>query len=326
MSALVKVTFYGDQLYAIRNDDDSVLVALKPIVEGMGLGWESQHNRVKRDPILSQGIVMMNIPSRGGDQESICLPLNMIPGWLMGVDANRVNETIREKVIKYQRECYDVLAAHFLSGGLRTAQFSQIIEQNKQTQFDLKDANQKLDDIKRELKTGSARLQLVTDNSFSMLKTYGEKLDQSFARIDDYAHRQHRIISKVDDDVVALRSRVEQVHPDRGKFGKQTRQRHRFFLLESRAGRCPCGCGVRIVDNLAEIVAGVEIHYHHADKRDSNKRTNCVLMRFECHRRYTLDLEYRAKIDPLITAYRFEFDAWDRRTPKLFYPGQSTLF
>jgi hypothetical protein len=39
----------------------------------------------------------------------ICLPLEFIPGWLFGITASRVNEDVREKLIRYRRECYDVL-------------------------------------------------------------------------------------------------------------------------------------------------------------------------------------------------------------------------
>jgi hypothetical protein len=128
MGEVVRVTFYGDQLWGYRQDDHSVLVALKPIAEGIGLDWGSQFHRVKRDPILSKGIVILTIPSGGGDQEAVCLPLRLLPGWLNGISANSVKESIRDKVIKYQEECYEVLAAHFLNGGLRGAQFNELIE------------------------------------------------------------------------------------------------------------------------------------------------------------------------------------------------------
>jgi hypothetical protein len=41
----------------------------------MGLQWEAQLKRVKRDPNFQKGITMMMIPSAGGDQETTCLPL-----------------------------------------------------------------------------------------------------------------------------------------------------------------------------------------------------------------------------------------------------------
>jgi hypothetical protein len=44
----------------------------------------------------------------------LCLPLEFINGWLFGINASRVKEEIRENLIRYQRECYKVLARAFL--------------------------------------------------------------------------------------------------------------------------------------------------------------------------------------------------------------------
>ena len=42
-----------------------------------------------------------------------CLPLRYLNGWLFGVNADRVKEEIRDRVIRYQEECYDVLFQAF---------------------------------------------------------------------------------------------------------------------------------------------------------------------------------------------------------------------
>jgi hypothetical protein len=43
----------------------------------------------------------------------LCLPLKYLNGWLFGVNASRVKPELRERVIQYQRECYDILAQAF---------------------------------------------------------------------------------------------------------------------------------------------------------------------------------------------------------------------
>ena len=80
MGNIVTVEFHGDQLLGFE-DGRGVFVALKPIVEGMGIDWSSQHKRLQRDPILSEGMVIMTIPfGRGGAQEAVCLPLDLVHG------------------------------------------------------------------------------------------------------------------------------------------------------------------------------------------------------------------------------------------------------
>jgi hypothetical protein len=91
-------------------------VALKPIVEGMGLAWNAQLERVKRDPVLSEGMRVTRIPSSGGAQQAAMIPLKMLNGFLFGIDSGRVKPAVRDGVIAYQRECYDALSAYWMTG------------------------------------------------------------------------------------------------------------------------------------------------------------------------------------------------------------------
>jgi P22_AR N-terminal domain len=58
--------------------------------EGMGLDWKTQHRKIMAHPVLSKGIVFLTIPTPGGPQEMVALPLSMLGGWLMTVNANMV--------------------------------------------------------------------------------------------------------------------------------------------------------------------------------------------------------------------------------------------
>jgi hypothetical protein len=39
----------------------------------------------------------------------LCLPLDLLPGWLFGIQAERVKSELRDKIIRYQAECFQVL-------------------------------------------------------------------------------------------------------------------------------------------------------------------------------------------------------------------------
>lgn len=111
--ALVPVEFHGATLYAITINGTH-FVALRPICDSLGIDWEAQRQRIKRNPVLAEGACVMKAPSSGGEQDTLALPLTMLNGWLFGVSVNRVKPELREKLIAYQRECFDVLARHFL--------------------------------------------------------------------------------------------------------------------------------------------------------------------------------------------------------------------
>jgi hypothetical protein len=113
MGQLITVEFRQDILFAVERDD-GVFVAIKPIVQSLGLDWKAQHRRLSEDPILAEGMVTMTIPSVGGAQETTCLRLDLVNGWLFTIDESRVrDEETRQRVLTYKRECYQVLFRHF---------------------------------------------------------------------------------------------------------------------------------------------------------------------------------------------------------------------
>jgi len=49
----------------------------------------------------------MNTPGAGGGtQETLCLPIEMIPGFLFGITTSKVRPELQEKILRYRRECY----------------------------------------------------------------------------------------------------------------------------------------------------------------------------------------------------------------------------
>lgn len=120
MTKIITVEFRNDTLFAIERDD-GMFVAVKPICDSLGIEWRKQQERLRRDPILSEGITMVVIPSHGGPQETTCLRLDLVNGWLFTIDESRVkDEETRQKVLTYKRECYAVLFRHFFGKAERT--------------------------------------------------------------------------------------------------------------------------------------------------------------------------------------------------------------
>lgn len=112
----IKVVEFRNQRIETVAVDGVPHVALKPIVEGMGLAWNGQFERLRRDQVLSEFHRVTRMPSHGGPQETITIPLKMLNGFLFGIDASRVKPGIKAGVIAYQRECYDALASYWLEG------------------------------------------------------------------------------------------------------------------------------------------------------------------------------------------------------------------
>ncbi|TMQ42880.1 antirepressor [Haemophilus influenzae biotype aegyptius] len=110
------VSFNNQSLITIEQNGVHY-VAMKPICENIGLAWEPQVLRIKRDEVLSQGmIVMIMVAEDGKKREMICLPIEYLNGWLFGIDINRCKPEIRGTLIKYKKECYQALHDYWFNG------------------------------------------------------------------------------------------------------------------------------------------------------------------------------------------------------------------
>jgi hypothetical protein len=133
----VTLDFYGDEIPAalVVIDEDGqqvVYVPVRPLVEYMGLSWSGQWERINRDAVLLEmvrGVRVTRTPEEGGSQIMFCLPLNYINGFLFGINANRVKPELRDRIITYQRECYQVLAAAFLDPAAAVERLRQLYRQ-----------------------------------------------------------------------------------------------------------------------------------------------------------------------------------------------------
>lgn len=113
MGTITTVNFRSDTLFACERDD-GVFVAVTPICTSLGLDAKKQRERIQRDPILSEGGAVMALPSPGGTQDTFCLRLDLVNGWLFTIDESRVrDEETKQRVLSYKRECYSVLFKHF---------------------------------------------------------------------------------------------------------------------------------------------------------------------------------------------------------------------
>ena len=115
MNAITTIDFNGQPLLTIEKDGIQY-TAIKPICENIGLNWDAQLKRITRDDVLIEGAVIMTAPSKGGNQDMLCLPIDYLNGWLFGVDAKRVKPEIKDTLIQYKKDCYKVLHDYWHTG------------------------------------------------------------------------------------------------------------------------------------------------------------------------------------------------------------------
>lgn len=122
MSKLTTIDFHGAKLIAVPGDKpETTLVAMKPIVEGMGLDWTYQFRKISGHPVLSTCVAVIAIQMPGDDQvrEHTFLSLEMMNFWLATIHPDRIkDQAVRANVIEYQTECARVLFNHFFGKAL----------------------------------------------------------------------------------------------------------------------------------------------------------------------------------------------------------------
>ncbi|QPN89183.1 phage antirepressor N-terminal domain-containing protein [Proteus vulgaris] len=123
----INVPFHGNNLYVV-NFNGEPYVPMKPIVEGMGLAWGAQFIKIKQR--FGKGVSEIEIPTKTGNQNMICLALRKLAGWLHTISPNKVKPEIRDKVIKYQEECDDVLYEYWTTGEVKKKHKSTVQERN----------------------------------------------------------------------------------------------------------------------------------------------------------------------------------------------------
>ncbi|WP_053764603.1 phage antirepressor N-terminal domain-containing protein [Leptospirillum ferriphilum] len=116
-SALVPVPFHGNTLFLVERNNEPY-TPMKPIVEGMGLAWHGQFQKLQRnsDRWTCIPITGIQVPGDTQGRETLCMPLRKLPGWLMTIQPSRVKPEIREKILLYQNECDDVLWEYWTKG------------------------------------------------------------------------------------------------------------------------------------------------------------------------------------------------------------------
>jgi len=151
---------------------------LVPVEQKQVLFYEDEITAVLVQDGPKQEICSPYTPDgRGGSlQNTLCLPLKFLPGWLLGVSASRVKEDLHQRIIRYQRECYDVLWEAFGDGHLSASgddSFDDLLRGGSEAveAYKMLQAMIKL-----------ARNQIVNE---ARLESYGRRLDNYEKRLDN---------------------------------------------------------------------------------------------------------------------------------------------
>ncbi|EFM2295440.1 phage antirepressor Ant [Escherichia coli] len=96
-------------------------VAMRPIVENLGMSWGTQQQKLMKQLDKFNCIHMNMVAADGKLRKLLCLPLKKLNGWLFSINPEKVRADIRDKLIQYQEECFTVLHDYWTKGKAENA-------------------------------------------------------------------------------------------------------------------------------------------------------------------------------------------------------------
>lgn len=109
---LVSVDFHGDTLECVERDGQ-IWVSVSRVCDSIGIDLASQLRKIRDDECCSV-VEMTTVGADGKSRSMSMIDLDSLPWWLSTIKPNKVKPEIRDKVIRYRKECARVLRDHFL--------------------------------------------------------------------------------------------------------------------------------------------------------------------------------------------------------------------
>lgn len=127
MSALIPINFRGGTMQAVR-EGDSVLVAVRPVCDAIGIDPDGQQQRLQRQPWATTCMTQV-VAQDGKLREMLTVDRRTFTMWLATIDTSRLrSEDARNTLTIFQREAADALDAYFHEGAAVNARAAEAAE------------------------------------------------------------------------------------------------------------------------------------------------------------------------------------------------------
>lgn len=112
------VKFYDQEIDVIFHENLPYII-VKQISDNIGLNYTTARDRIQKRNDINHTVIYIKLPTNGGMQRSVCLPLAMLNVWLHRLVPSRT--AAGDTLIRYQRECFNFLFNHFAKNGYKQA-------------------------------------------------------------------------------------------------------------------------------------------------------------------------------------------------------------
>lgn len=116
---IVRITIpFHDKPLELIDRHEMPFVAMRPIVDGIGMAWPSQRRKLKKR-FASTVTEILTVTDEGKKHAMLCLPLDQLPAWLDTIHAGKAAPHIRDRIHRYQAESYEILRQYWIAAETR---------------------------------------------------------------------------------------------------------------------------------------------------------------------------------------------------------------
>jgi len=180
-----QINFHGDEIQVVLVEADGEPRAFVPVRQfcvHLGLDWASQYQRMKRDRVLAAEMAaVVVITTAGPGQRSgqqrhpvVCLPLDLLPGWLFTISSTRVHPDLQEKIHQYRQKCYRALWEAFQRGDLFSKEETGIVEAITEGKALVPSGNTSIDALTEQINTLTAIVAFLQEHRRALLEEAGQ--------------------------------------------------------------------------------------------------------------------------------------------------------
>lgn len=110
------VKFYDQDIDVIFHENLPYII-VKQISDNIGLNYTTARERIQKRNDINHSVKLIKLPTNGGMQRYLCLPLAMLNVWIQKLVPSRT--AAGDMLIRYQRECFNFLFSHFAQNGYK---------------------------------------------------------------------------------------------------------------------------------------------------------------------------------------------------------------
>jgi hypothetical protein len=102
-SEQLPITLFDAVVLAVRAEDGTISLAIRDVCQALAIDVSTQLRRIRTHSVLSEGVARFRVMTAGGMQPQEFLEQELIPTWLLMINAARVSDAVRPRLLWLQR-------------------------------------------------------------------------------------------------------------------------------------------------------------------------------------------------------------------------------